>query len=458
MSQNVIQIGILMRYPEDESSMVEWKREIPQSEQIIKTVIAFCNHTGGKIVVGVADSGEIIGVSVGEIQKAMEFLDKAIYEASHPTIIPRIYAQRFGEKSVLVIEVSSGMSKPYFRKSEGLDRGTYIRLGRSTMKATPDIIEELRWQASGLDFETLPNYRATKEDLDLGAIQDFLDGRKNQAHAECSEPILRAYALLVLEHSKLYPTNAALLLFGKRPQLFLTEAMIICTHFQGISGREAIASVDCEGTLFNQFSQAYSFITSRLYKSFRIRGPKREEKLEIPEVAIREALLNAIIHRNYHIKGPTKISIYDNRVEIFDPGSFVGPFDPNNLKTGITCLRNPVICKIFREADYVEKLGTGLIAIFDSYQAHNLADPRVLEGENFVKIILPREAKKKMKPQENELSKLFASSSEISLNDIQKTLGISRATATRKMNRWIKERKVERIGKTRSIRFRIREE
>jgi len=446
-----------MRYPDDESSTVEWKREIPQNDQIVKTVIAFCNHNGGKIVVGVADSGEIVGVPVGEIQKAMEFLDKAIYDASHPTIIPRIYAQRFGEKSILVIEVSSGMSKPYFRKSEGLDAGTYIRLGRSTMKATPDMIEELRWQANGIDYETLPNYRATKDDLDQEAVQYFLDHRKNQAHAECSDPILRAYSLLVLEHSKLYPTNAGLVLFGKQPQFFLTEAMIICTHFQGISGREAIASVDCEGTLFDQFKQAYSFITSRLYKSFKIRGPKREEKLEIPEVAIREALLNAIIHRNYHIKGPIKISIYDNRVEIFNPGSFVGPFDPNKLRTGITCLRNPIICKIFREAGYVEKLGTGLIAIFESYEENNLMSPRIVEGENYVKLILPRELKNKGEvATDDELVKLFASSPEISLDDVQKILGVSRTTATRKMNRWIKDGRVERAGKTRSTRFRIR--
>lgn len=444
-----------MRYPEEESSTVEWKRELPQNEQIIKTIIAFCNQNGGKVVVGVANSGEIVGVQVDEIQRTLEFLDKAIYEACHPPIVPRIYAQRFGDKSLLIIEVSPGMSKPYFRKTEGLDKGAYIRLGRSTLKATPDMIEELCWQSMGIDFETLPNYRATKEDLNKEAIQYFLDHRKNHAQAECSDPILRAYSLLTLEHSKFFPTHAALLLFGKQPQVFLTEAMIICTHFQGVSGREAIASVDCEGALFDQFKQAYSFITSRLYKSFTIRKVKREEKLEIPEVAIREGLLNAIIHRNYHIKGPTKVAIYDNRVEIFNPGTFAAPFDAKNLKTGITCLRNPIVCKIFREAGYVEKLGTGLIAIFDSYEEENLTEPQLIEGENFIKLILPRGSKgKKRVIEKDELTQLFAASSEISLNDVQKILGVSRATATRKMNQWIQKGRVERIGKTRSIRFR----
>jgi ATP-dependent DNA helicase RecG len=445
-----------MRYPADESSTLEWKKEYPENDQILKTVIGFCNHHGGRIVVGVANSGEIVGISQAEIQKALESLDKAICEASHPAIIPRIYAQLFGDKSILTIEVSTGMSKPYFRKSEGMDRGTYIRIGRNTVRATPDIIEELQWQSRGIDFETLPHYRSSKEDLDLEAFQFFLGHRKNHAHAEANDAILRAYQLLVSEHSKLVPTHAGLLLFGKYPQQFLPEAMIICSHFEGRAGRNTVATVDCEGTLFNQFKQAYAFITSRLYRSFKIEGPQRKEKLEIPEVAIREALLNAIIHRNYHIQGPIKVAIYDNRVEIFSPGLFPGPLDPKNLKTGVTYLRNPFICKVFREAGYVEKLGSGLIAIFDAYAKEGLTDPQILEGDNYVKSILPREQKRHV-DEDNALLALFAQSPEISLEDVQRGLGISRATASRRINEWIRDKKVDRIGKTRSTRYRIRD-
>jgi ATP-dependent DNA helicase RecG len=444
-----------MRYPEDESSTLEWKKEFPENEQILKTIIGFCNHHGGKIVVGVADSGEIVGISQGEIQKALESLDKAICEASHPPILPCIYARRFGDKSVLIIEVSAGMSKPYFRKSEGMDRGTYIRIGRNTTKATPEMIQELQWQSRGIDFEILPHYRSSKEDLDLEAFQTFLDTRKNHAEAKAGDAMLQAYHLLVSEHAKLVPTNAGLLLFGKNPQQFLPEAMIICSHFEGVSGRNTIATVDCEGTLFHQFKQAYAFIVSRLYRSFKIEGPQREDKLEIPEIAIREALLNAIIHRNYHIQGPTKVAIYDNRVEIFSPGLFPGPLDPKNLKTGVTYLRNPFICKVFREAGYAEKLGSGLIAIFDAYAKEGLSDPQILEGDQSVKSILPRE-KKSATEEDSIFLTLFAQSPEISLEDVQRILGVSRATASRRMQEWLGDGKVTRIGKTRGIRYRIK--
>ncbi len=443
-----------MKYPEPESFSIEWKREIPQNDQILKTIIGFCNHNGGKIVIGVSDSGDIVGLSENGIQNALEYLEKAIYEASHPTIIPRVYSQRFEDKSLLIIEVSSGMSKPYFRKSEGVEKGTYVRVGRSTMRATPDMIDELRWQSSGLNFETLPNYRAKKEDLELSKIQYFLDHRKNLGEAELNDTTLLAYQLLIDEHSKLYPTHVALLLFGKRPQFFISEAMIICSHFEGISGRNTLATIDCEGDLFEQYRQALSFILSRLSKAFKISGTVRNQKLEIPEVAIREALLNAIIHRNYHIKAPIKVAIYENRLEIHSPGGFPGPLDPKNLKAGITYLRNPVLCKIFRERGMVEKLGSGLITIFESYKKENLADPQIVEGENYVKSILPRYSRTKDKTIENqELSKLFALSTEISIDDVQKILAVSRQTASRKMNHYIKLGFVERRGQSRNTRY-----
>ncbi|MBS0655247.1 MAG: hypothetical protein JSR46_05700, partial [Verrucomicrobia bacterium] len=99
-----------------------------------------------------------------------------------------------------------------------------------------------------------------------------------------------------------------------------------------------MATVDCEGPLFEQFETAFAFLLNRLSRSFIIRGAKREETLEIPEVALREALLNAIRHRNYHQSSPTRVSIYDDRVEILSPGTFPGPLDATNLRAGLTFL------------------------------------------------------------------------------------------------------------------------
>ena len=444
-----------IRYPETESAFLEFKREIPQNDQIIKTIIGFCNQKGGKLILGVADDRTVCGLPESELDRLLESLDHMIYEACHPTIIPIVSQQRFDDKTIIIISVSSGMNKPYYRKSEGINRGTYIRIGRSTVKATPDIIEELKWQSHNVEFEKLPVYKAEINNIDEKLVQQFLNSRRNQAKALVSEEVMRSYSLIVEEHHQTYPTNAGLLLFGKDPQFYLSEAMIICCHMKGIEGRDAIASIDCVGTLLNQYSQAHNFILGRLSRSFKIEGMVREETLEIPEVAFREALLNLIIHRNYHLPSPSKIFIYDDRLEFFSPGNFWGPIRQDQLLRGITYLRNPALCKIFRELGLVEKMGTGFIQMFQSYEKWGLPSPLVIEGENFVKCILPRpyQLREGLLKEPNILD-LFFEKEEITIHDVIAKYSVSRATAQRWLQSLVTEETLERLGKTRNVRYR----
>ena len=445
-----------MRYPESESNILEFIQEMPHNDQIIKTIIGFCNQHGGKLIIGVADDRTIRGLSNNEVELAIESIDRALYDVCMPHILPRISAQSFDDKTILIIEVSEGMNKPYYRRSEGLEKGTYIRLGRNTLRATPDIIKELQWQSSGIDYECLPVYQATIEDLNETEINNFLKNRRNHGQTRLTEQVLKSYHLTTYDQSKQYPTVAGMILFGRNPQMYISEAIIICTHYKGISGREVIATVDCEGTLFNQFKQAFAFITERLYRSFTIKKLKRDEKLEIPEQAIRESLLNAIIHRNYHIKAPTKISIYDDRVEFFSPGQFPGPLSVDNLLSGISYLRNPILCKILREAAYIEKLGSGFITIFNSYEQRGLKTPQIFEGENYVKYILPRGVAIKESATTSESEKivqLFATHNEIDISQVIHELSVSRATAVRRLNELINKGIIKRSGHTKAVRY-----
>lgn len=447
-----------MKYPGAESSTLEFKRTLPENDQIIKTIIGFCNRDGGRLIVGVQPDGTITGVPEEEIQKVMEYANKSIFEASSPPIIAGFHSQRIGDKTLLIIEVSSGMNKPYYRKSEGLDKGTYIRLGHSTVRATADMIEELKWQSRGRTFDMMPVYHGKEEDLDKKKILEFIRLRKSSKVKTLSHEILSSYNLMTEEHASRYPTVGGILLFGKEPQKFFFEAMILCTHFSGTGGRKAIASIDCAGTLFEQFDQAYAFIISRLNRSFSIDGPKRQEKLEVPESAIREILLNALVHRNYHINGPTKIAIYDNRIEIFSPGVFPGPLDTQNLKMGLTYIRNNIICKIFREAGYIEKLGSGFITLFESYEKRHLYPPEVIEGENFIKCILPRKSfpskPYREKDETQKILALFELTEEIAISDVMKALKLSRPTAGRRLAQLTEKGILEQIGQSKATRYR----
>lgn len=450
-----------MKYPETESSLVEVKSTFPKNDQIIKTIIAFCNRCGGKIVIGVEDNGTIVGVDEEKIQDWMEYLDKMIYESCSPPIIPLVYSQRIGDKSVLIIEVSSGMNKPYYLKSEGLEKGTYIRLGRSTVRADADMIEELKWLSRGQPFDTMPVYHAKEDEINQNLFLSFLNAKKGTKASIITKEHLFSYHLFCEEHSRKYPTVAGLLLFGHKPQHHFSEAFIICSHFSGISGRDVIATIDCTGTLFEQFDTACNFIMSRLHRSFIIKKKKREEELEIPLVAIREILLNALVHRNYHIQAPIKVAIYDNRLEIFSPGDFPGPITPQNLLTGLTYIRNGAICKVLREAGYVEKLGSGFLTVFQAYADRGLKMPQVTEGEKYVKCILPRESADdigKMEEGENQGQKilaLFETSDEIAINDVVSILRLSRATAGRRLLELTSQGVLRKVGAGKVSRYRL---
>lgn len=446
----------IVKYPQSESANLEFKRELPENNQIIKTVIGFCNQSGGRLIIGIADDSTVLGLSDKDIELAIESIERSIYDACSPPIIPRISTQMLEDKRIIVIDVSEGMSKPYHRRSEGPARGTYIRLGRSTAKATPEIIQELEWQSRGIDFECLPVYQATKDDLDNEKIKTFLRERINHGNAAFSEETLKAYNIITFEHSKIYPSVSGILLFGHNSQAFLTEAMIICSHFKGTSGREVIATIDCNGTLFAQFNQAFNFIIERLQRSFVIKNAKRDEKLELPAVAIRETLLNMIVHRNYHIKAPSKIALYDDRIEFFSPGQFPGPLDTKNLTKGISYLRNPILCKIMREAGFIEKLGSGFIEIFTSYEKMNLQTPTVVEGENYIKCILPRLLRNKSSIEESDIEKLkqlLTIKSEITIGEIVRHLSVSRSTALRKINELLDSKFVKKIGEKKATRY-----
>lgn len=315
-------------------------------------------------------------------------------------------------------------------------------------------------------FDTMPVYQAKEDDLDIEKIKRFLAMRKNAAHATFPslEQAMLAYQIITKEQLHTYPTVCGLLLFGKSPQFFFPEARIMCNYFSGVDmTNPVIASKECLGTLDEQLHQARDFIVSQLYTSWKIVGVLREEKLEIPEVAIREILINAIIHRNYHMPSPGKVALFRNRIEIFSPGNFPGSLSlEQSIKGGLTYLRNQAICKIFREMNLIESYGLGFLKTFASYEQAGIKSPEVIEGVGFIKCVLPRGIPENMlkKSGTQELTiehqhilRLFDTATDIAVTDVIKVLGLTRPTATRRLAQLVKTGHLQRIGKGRGVRY-----
>jgi len=183
----------------------------------------------------------VVGVDE-DPQDLMEMLSQMIYDKCSPTLLPRIYVENYDGVVVVVLEVSSGSNKPY--RMKGDERGVYIRVGNTTLRATADIIEELRWQTQGKGYDEMPCYGAKVEDLQLGRIVDILRRKRVPDATVIPQGIYRSLKLHLEENGQIYPTNGSVLLFHGEPQLLFSEASTICTVFAGISGRDIVKTHD----------------------------------------------------------------------------------------------------------------------------------------------------------------------------------------------------------------------
>lgn len=444
-----------------ESSIVEFKSQFPEKGQLAKTCIAFCNHYGGRLFIGVKDNGEVLGLPEEEIEEKMEFLGQFIYQTCSPPIVPQLYSMNHEGLIILVIEVSPGINKPYFLTKEGVGNGTYIRVGRSNLKASAESIQELQWKSQGVSFDALPCYQTEKSQLEKSNINQGLGIRSEKREVDQSN-LLKSLNILVNEHGREYVSNGGVLLFHPSPQDYFSEAFIICTRFKGMSGREALHTQDMEGTIYRQIEGAIQFVTENIGHSYRIDSIARKEQLRLPLEAIREAIINAIIHRNYNHNAPLKVAIYQNRVEVFSPGGFPGPILPEQYEDGLSYIRNPIIAKVLRRSGYVEKLGSGLSTIFKSCRTMGLVEPEVIDGGNYVKVVLYMDQVKETASESDldtdlkTLLQFVQKHEKVNVGDLIKVNSCSRATIVRRLNALLSLNKIEKNGKGRGVTYRLK--
>ena len=281
---------------------------------------------------------------------------------------------------------------------------------------------------------------------------DFYDSRVTQKR-------LLADRLIAPSHGAkeaFYPTVAGALFFCDEPDRYIPEAIVICTRFKGKQGRNILFSEEVYGPLDQIASDAFSLVSSWLEGDYKLEGVKLKGSLPIPRVALREAIMNALIHKKYSVPGAVKIAVYDDRLEIFNPGCFPGVVDLDDLGDGTTYLRNPNLAKIARKMGLVEKLGSGIRLIFDSCHKAKVKRPEYREGGNFVKLtfFFMREKNDDQSDGDAVLN-LLKNKKEVTVNDVKVHLGVSRNTASRRLAYLVENKKVVRYGKGPAVRYKL---
>ncbi|MBU2599107.1 putative DNA binding domain-containing protein [bacterium] len=288
-----------------EGRMLEFKEELPSGQQLAKTAIAFANGSGGKIIIGIKDKPrEIVGIRSEELFLLEEVVSNMVHDHCEPLIIPHIRIEQINDKSLLVIAVYPGNDKPYFLKCPGREKGTYVRVGSSNRVADLPTIAELERQRLNISYDSTSLFGASLDDLDNSSIDEYMALREEVRgipKEPLSKRLLLKLRLAKQEGKEIYPTRGGILLFGKSPLDCFPYGAIKCARFKGRDINEFIDQQEISGRLKDQVEEAIKFFKRNVRRGARIKGLYREEKYAYPPDAIREAIINAVVHRDYNM-------------------------------------------------------------------------------------------------------------------------------------------------------------
>ncbi len=340
-----------------ESETVEFKRSTAQLENALKAVCAFLNHKGGTVYFGISDKNKVIGQDVSD--STLKMISQKIRQKIKPEVSPGINVLESEGKKIIEVKISKGTNKPYY-----LGGIAYKRAGTESFVIAPDELEKIILDKKKRHWDSQICNSATLDDIDEKIVRWFLKEAKNKrslnisVDAPIDEVLMR---LKLLNNGKL--TNAAVLLFAKVPQNYFIQSEVKCIRFRGtdITGPMVDMKV-IESNIIEQVTDAEKFIFNHISLSSWIEDWKmqRQEKWEYSPKAIREALANAIAHRDYSSASKIQVRIFDDRMEFWNPGELQEPLTlPDLKKTHKSIPENPHIARTFFWIKYVEEVGTG---------------------------------------------------------------------------------------------------
>lgn len=408
-----------------ENKTTELKREYV--DDIKNTVVAFANCDGGTIYIGINDDGSIRGVD--DADETMLRVTNAIRDAVRPDVT--MFVDCGGEdidgKQVVRVTVRRGTARPYYLRGKGIrPEGVYVRQGASTVPASETAILDMIKETGGDSYEAA---RSLIQHLTFDKAAEFFK-RRGVSFGAAQMRTLR-----MIGEDGTY-TNLAFLLSDQ------------CAHslkmavFEG--GRKSVFKdrLELSGSLLAQLDGAYEFIDRFNRTRAEFDGLDRIDRRDYPPEAVREALLNALVHRDYSFSAPTLISVFDDRIEFVSVGGLVKGLSMDDLRLGVSILRNPNLANIFYRLRLIEAYGTGMLKINECYE-DALQKPKIEASSHAFKVTLPNvnfgaESVVEKVPAHRERAKeqrvrvieeLCRENGYVTRKDLEKAFEISQATA-----------------------------
>lgn len=382
-----------MRFRETE--IVELKSIV--MDDIKKEIIAFANCEGGTVYVGVADDGKVLGVENAD-ECALQ-ISNMVRDAVKPDVTMFIHYETLecDGKAVVAVNIQRGTNRPYYLAKKGLrPEGVYVRQGYSSVPATDTAIRQMIKETDGDSFE---NMRSINQALTFEATKKEFEKR----NVVFGQPQMQT--LKIVSADGIY-TNLGLLLSEQCPHTIKVAV------FEGINQNVFKDRREFSGSLMQQLNEVYDYIDFHNQTHATFRKLLRIDTRDYPEVAVREALLNTLVHRDYSFRASTLISIYDDRIEFVSIGGLLPGLELDDLMMGVSVCRNPHLANVFYRLQLIEAYGTGMKKIMGAY-ANALVQPKIKTTNNAFKIILPNV---NFTPKAAEVHKDFEKAADLDLD------------------------------------------
>jgi ATP-dependent DNA helicase RecG len=345
-----------------EDSQHQFKQNITHSNSLTAEMVAMANTQGGKLIIGVNDNGEITGLSSEEIRRLNQLLSSAASDSVKPPLNPLTEIIQTDKGLLLVISISEGLNKPYTDNSGII----WVKSGADKRRVTSREEIQRMFQAAGLiDADEVPVRDTSLDDLNQQTFKAYYNKRYRETLSEFSSGLLQN--LRLLKDNQL--TLTGLLLFGKNPQRFKPVFVVKAIVFPGneVDISHYLDSEDIEGDLAQVYKNTFAFVQRNLHHIQNGQSVNSLGELEIPPIVIEELLVNALIHRDYFISAPIRLFIFRDRIELMSPGQLPNHLTTEQIRYGLSNMRNQVLASHASHILPYRGLGTGIPRAYQSY-------------------------------------------------------------------------------------------
>ena len=412
-----------------EDPRTEFKEKV--SERIARAAVAFSNTEGGTIYVGITDEGKVVGVedTDGTSIRCAQILNDNV--RPDITMTSGISQTKIEGKDIVRIDVAEGPEKPYYLRDKGLRaEGVYIRRGTTNIPVSEETLKVMLHRPRSRSYESTVSLR---QDLTF----DFTRAVFSKNGLELGPEHMKA---LHMTDNGRY-TNLAFMLSDQ------FDAPVKAALFQDEFKDSFLDRAEFSGSVLEQFDGIMRFITGHNTKRSVIEGISRKDTTAYPVIAVREAVLNALVHRDYSMQGTILICMYPGKLTISSPGGLNEIYSVEDLKTGISSTRNPGLANVFYRLGYIEAYGTGIPRIMKQYL--HMAEPSIKISDALFFITLPS-----LLSGSDCLEELLSKKDYITRSDLEE-IGYARAAAVQELNSLMEQGRIEKAGGGRSTKYRV---